>query len=126
MKHVKKERVRAQHYVPQFYLRRFSNQQSRIWCYDKKDDKVFEPHANKVALETDFYELESSPKVHVPANMIEKALSCHEGYWAPMFQPLIACAKGSGFTDQQISDFSPFLVVQWMRPNTTARADSVN
>jgi len=35
----KNRRTETQHYVPQFYLRRFVNESGRMFCYDKVSDR---------------------------------------------------------------------------------------
>ena len=36
----KEQRTRAQHYVPQFILRGFTNNKKKMFCYDKASDRI--------------------------------------------------------------------------------------
>lgn len=47
----KKKRVR-QHYIPQFYLKQFSQ---KLYCYDKKNESKFSSDPSNLAVKTDFY-----------------------------------------------------------------------
>lgn len=43
------------HYVPQFYLRLFANEDGYLWVYDKNTQKVFRTTPATIAAETYFY-----------------------------------------------------------------------
>jgi len=43
------------HYVPQFYLRRFTDSNGRLWIWDRDGDRVFPTRPGSVAAESDFY-----------------------------------------------------------------------
>lgn len=43
------------HYVPQFYLRRFTNASGQLWLWDRDRDRVFRTRPNGVAAESNFY-----------------------------------------------------------------------
>src|SRR5438309_2035227 len=44
------------HYVPRFYLQRFTDAQGHVWAFDKSTDKVFCSAPTKLAREAAFYE----------------------------------------------------------------------
>ncbi|WP_329412003.1 DUF4238 domain-containing protein [Streptomyces sp. NBC_00704] len=43
------------HYVPQFYLRRFTDPSGRFWVWDRDSDRVFRTQPRAVAAESNFY-----------------------------------------------------------------------
>ena len=45
------------HFVPQFYLRRFTDSDGLLWVYDKDDDRVFSATPRSLATERGFYTL---------------------------------------------------------------------
>ncbi len=45
------------HFVPQFYLRRFTDSDGLLWVYDKDDDRVFSATPRNLAAERGFYNL---------------------------------------------------------------------
>ncbi len=50
---------KAQHYVPQFYLRNFAIKRKKgffIYCFDKVTRKIFRPNVKNVANQTGFYD----------------------------------------------------------------------
>lgn len=47
-----------QHYVPQFYLRRFRDRSDRLWVWDRDRDRVFASSPRSVAAERSFYYLD--------------------------------------------------------------------
>ena len=79
----KKHRTEDQHYVPQFYLRGFTNAASRMFCYDKVADRSHPTSTQAAAQEPYFYEIPSGSfeNVNVPVNTVEKALSVVERNW---------------------------------------------
>jgi len=49
--------AKLHHYVPQFYLRRFVNEEGDFWAWDKINDRLFRTTPKSVAAESDFYKL---------------------------------------------------------------------
>lgn len=72
------------HYVPQFYLRRFTDASDRLWLWDRDQDRIFAARPSSVAAERHFYRLtELVEKGHDPLTM-EKQFSDLEGQVAPI------------------------------------------
>lgn len=44
------------HFVPRFYLERFTDPEGHVWTFDKSTDKVFATSPSKLARESGFYE----------------------------------------------------------------------
>jgi hypothetical protein len=116
--HKKKQRTETQHYVPQLYLRGFTNAAGSMFCYDKSADRSYPTTTKAAAQEPNFYEIPPSPGLNVPVNTIEKALGVVETTWAPMLADLIRSADAGGISARQVVEFAPFLVLQWMRTKT--------
>ena len=67
------------HYVPQFYLRRFTDASDRLWLWDRDHDRTFTARPRNVAAERHFYRLtELVEQGHDPLTM-EKQFSDLEG-----------------------------------------------
>jgi hypothetical protein len=67
------------HYVPQFYLRRFTDESGRLWLWDRTQDRVFSARPESVAAERQFYRTDDLAKHgHDPLTM-EKQFSYLEG-----------------------------------------------
>lgn len=63
------------HYVPQFHLRRFVDDQGRLWAWDKETDRTFPTAPSSIAAATQFYRLtQYEADGHDPQTM-EKQLS---------------------------------------------------
>jgi hypothetical protein len=114
----KEQRTETQHYVPQMYLRGFTNGSGRMFCYDKATGKSYLTSTQAAAQEPNFYEVRPVPGLNVPLNAVEKALGVVESTWAPMLADLIKSADAGGITPRQVIDFAPFVVIQWMRTPT--------
>src|SRR6266446_3144633 len=82
----KKRRTETQHYVPQFYLRGFTNTSGQMFAYDKVSGSSHPTSTAAAAQEPYFYEIPpgSFADFNVPINTLEKALSGVEKYWAPL------------------------------------------
>ena len=71
--------AKRHHYVPQFHLRRFCNDDGKLWVWDSKSDRVFPSDPAKVAAENQFYRLTQYEKYgHDPLTM-EQQFSAMEG-----------------------------------------------
>lgn len=67
------------HYVPQFHLRRFTDERGRLWAWDKSNDRTFATSPGSIAAETQFYRLtQYEADGHDPLTL-EKQLSHMEG-----------------------------------------------
>jgi hypothetical protein len=86
------------HYVPQFHLRRFADDERRLWAWDKRTDRIFRTSPGRIAAEKQFYRLtQYEADGHDPLTM-EKQLSEMEGEvslitdqwleWLPQMKPL--------------------------------------
>jgi hypothetical protein len=70
---------RRHHYVPQFYLRRFSDARGRLWVWDKTTDRVFQSTTTAIATKTDFYRLREFEQMGHDPYILEKQLANMEG-----------------------------------------------
>ena len=59
------------HYVPQFYLRRFTDN-GRFWVFDKLKQTVFQTDPSKVAAETHFYRIPAFASTDADPLLFEK------------------------------------------------------
>src|SRR5262249_30017013 len=116
----KPHRTESQHYVPQFYLRGFTNAVGQMFCYDKVSGKSYPTSTAAAAQEPYFYENPpgSFENVNVPVNTVEKALSVVERTWAPLHAALIQSADRGRISATLTVEYAPFLVMQWMRTKT--------
>lgn len=116
----KKRRTETQHYMPQFYLRGFTNASGRMFCYDKVADKSHPTSTTAAAQEPYFYEIPpgSFRDVNVPVNTVEKALSVVEKTWDPLHAALIKSADAGRISATLTVEYAPFLAMQWMRTRT--------
>jgi hypothetical protein len=73
--------TRRQHYVPVFYLRRFSKDE-KIWVFDKQESKKFETSIDNVAVENYFYCDETQQE-------IEQLLAHIEGFVATIITKIV-------------------------------------
>src|SRR6185437_3960879 len=71
------------HYVPQFYLKRFTDpRDGLLWVWDKTSDRIFHANPINVAAEANFYTMQELAEAgHDPYTM-EKQLSNVEGQMA--------------------------------------------
>nr|WP_237684467.1 DUF4238 domain-containing protein [Pseudaminobacter soli] len=67
------------HYVPQFHLRRFTDDTGRLWTWEKQADRIFPTAPGRIAAATQFYRLtQYEADGHDPLTM-QKQLSNLEG-----------------------------------------------
>lgn len=98
--------TKRQHYVPQFYLKLFADQDSFLYCYNKKNKKKFKARAKDVCCEDHYYEV-SAPNSEIYRskflleNDIEKRLQFDESEYKPVLIDIIhKCEK---YADKSIS-----------------------
>src|SRR5262249_39498542 len=63
------------HYVPQFYLDRFVDENGTLWAWDKTRDESFPTKSRQVAAETHFYRMKELEEAGQDPQVIERQLS---------------------------------------------------
>ena len=67
--------ITLQHFVPQFYLKRFVGADGLLWVYDKDHGRVFSANPRNLAAERGFYDL---PEGFPDSSLMEQQLSALE------------------------------------------------
>lgn len=80
-------KTKRQHFVPQFYLRYFSDDGHSLWVYDKQRDKLYCTNKKDICVERDIYETRAARSGSNDAsflfpNKIEERLSEKESKFA--------------------------------------------
>lgn len=91
---VEKTKTRRQHYVPQFYLKRFSNDKGKLWVFDKKTKKCFESITRDICYVDYLYEYVANDSAfsngkHILPNDIENQFAESEGKWAQLVKTVL-------------------------------------
>lgn len=81
-------RPRRHHYVPRFYLRRFTDHKGRIAAHDRSAQRTITTTPEQVAVERDFYRIPAT--TGLPANFLEGLLSSVEGVAAEAIRSAVA------------------------------------
>ena len=84
----KRSAQRRHHYVPRFYLDRFTDQKGRLGAFDRQKGTSITTTAHAVAVERDFYALPEG--LGLPANSLEVWLSSQESDAAEAIRRLVA------------------------------------
>jgi hypothetical protein len=101
---------RRHHLVPAFYLRGFGNEKGQVGVITRDLKKAFTASALKIAVETDFYAIETKDG---PSQEMEKLLSAIEDEGARALRNLIGGAFPPSAEDR--AAFSQFVAFQWLR-----------
>jgi hypothetical protein len=108
----KSSTVRIQHYVPQFYLKQFSQRKRNSYyvkCFDKSKLKTFTVNTNKIACESYFFD---PPGSNQP---VERWLARIERRFAKSYDRLIELQELKRLSTSDRIAISNFLSVQWVR-----------
>jgi hypothetical protein len=71
--------AKLHHYVPQFYLRRFENEEGYFWAWDKMNDKLFCTTPRTIGAESDFCKLHEFADLGRDPLTMEKQFAHLEG-----------------------------------------------
>lgn len=110
-------RVKNQHYVPQFLLRNFSSRTRKfIWAFDKKErynlsNRIRERPIKKVASEEFFYDVFKNDGFKTFEDELEKA----ENTSAPIINKIIKTRSIKDLTIEERRDLSFFVTIQNFR-----------
>lgn len=113
------QRVKNQHYVPQFYLKAFCVDGKSLFAFDKVKQSSFKTGVTNVASEQRFYDLPPAPSGGGDSQVVEKAFSNLEsGYAAAVRDLLDEVQRDDGFTPgitERNLSVAHFLVFQFCR-----------
>lgn len=103
---------KIQHYVPQFILKNFSAaENSQIYVFDKKKEKVFRTHIKNVAAEKGFYNFDEGDNKF----SVEHKLSVLESITAGIIEKIIKHQSLSLITKDEKLSLSIFIAAQFSR-----------
>jgi hypothetical protein len=110
------DKVKNQHFVPQFYLRHFADAAEKLFVFDKPQEKIFPSHVNDVASAKYFYDLPESLAPAGKSQFVEKALSDAESMYAPALQAMVAVMQSDSCVCERSKEIiADFMAVQLMR-----------
>lgn len=79
---------RRHHYVPRFYLERFTDQKQRLSVYDRRSGRSFTTGTRDIAVATDFYRLPDD--LGLPPEFLEQLFAAHEGVAADTVREIVS------------------------------------
>lgn len=119
---------KKQHYIPQCYLRLFSDDGKHIWTYDKEKEQEYSSTISDVCTKNDFYKIS---KEYIQENQELNELSIEKDFFADYYEPKYSDAlihlnqlaedsikngpKKVSLTQKERVDFATFLTIQWLR-----------
>lgn len=119
---------KKQHYIPQCYLRLFSDDQKHIWTFDKKKGSEYSSTITDVCTKNDFYTISEE---YVESNEGVSPLSLEKDFFADWYEPkfseylqtinylAIEAINSShniiSLNDEQKFSFAKLLAIQWFR-----------
>lgn len=118
--------TRRQHYVPDFYLKQWSNSKGQITCHDLSKEKSFTCNPANTLVQSYFYEENRDE----PDNRIENILATMEGNCARVFKKISSISDSKPIktnieefisnlkkelTTDDLADISQFAAYQYLR-----------
>lgn len=91
---VKANKTIKQHYVPQFYLKKFCNSNSKLYVYDKEKQNYFKATPKDICFEKNLYEYEENNSLlgggkPILTNDIENIYAVEEGKYSALLDTII-------------------------------------
>lgn len=130
-------RVKNQHFVPQFYLRKFTSSNDRLYVFDKFTKRSFPTNVKNIASETGFYDfhpdfytgLQEKASIEgikqedalllskvLDPQLIEHELAEREAKFSPIFDEILyAIEHKKPLTEEQRWYLTEFIVLQILR-----------
>ncbi|MDW7691494.1 DUF4238 domain-containing protein [Flammeovirgaceae bacterium SG7u.111] len=116
-------KVKKQHFVPRFYLKRFTNNNGKIFVFDIQTQSQFGTTAENVAHKKFFYDYEPLDKI-AGDQSIEKALAHMEGESALVLNKTIELLEKGNLHEQTNKDkaiIAEFIAIQQMRTSESRK-----
>ncbi|MEU8382518.1 DUF4238 domain-containing protein [Streptosporangium sp. NPDC048865] len=108
------------HYVPQFYLRRFTDSTSRLWVWDRMNDRIFPTKPGSIAAESNFYLLSHLAELGGDPLMMERQFSDLEGQVSAITSQWVDWIREDAYDELLVPEVnrevvSRFLALQFFR-----------
>lgn len=110
-------KVKRQHYVPQFYLSNFTEDGEYIHVYDKLNNKYYTTNISNLANEKCFYDINWHGDLsNLNPQLVEKEFSRIECEFSRSINEIIKeVERGREFSSIDLNVLANFLVLQWLR-----------
>ncbi|WP_076606104.1 DUF4238 domain-containing protein [Cystobacter fuscus] len=111
-------RPKAHHYVPRFYLNRFTNADGKLWVLDKPDWRIYPSTPKNAAFVNSFCELQWLKDIGDDSCLLERQLGSVESAVAPIIDSwLVQRERGTQIpiSEQDRKLVSLFLAIQMLR-----------
>lgn len=96
---------KKQHYVPRFYLRRFSGSKGKLCAYRRDENRYFQTRPEDIRNERFLYESRiGKGDKFFRTNSIEKRLSERESYYSKWQDALLQCCEERDFTSERFEE----------------------
>jgi len=105
------DKTKNQHYVPQFFLRQFSNKQNQIYTLDKKSLKIFRSNVRNIASENYFYDFPIENKTY----SLESSFHEIETESSKLIKKIIENESIKELNEKELIILSYFIVLQDFR-----------
>lgn len=113
-------KAKKQHYVPQFYLKNFTQDGEHLFVYDKIRRESFKTNLSNVASGSYFYDIPQEAietvKDPVDPQIIEKTLAKYEAHFASALDTMLRTIRWTGrINHEQKSAMAFFMAIQFLR-----------
>ncbi len=112
------DKVKKQHFVPQFLLRNFADDNEKLWIYDKSTGRSFPNGVANIGCDGYFYDDPEVAAVTGEAQFVEKALSRAEGRWSSTLSAVLERVRSQadvGLSHDERLCISQMLSLQMVR-----------
>jgi hypothetical protein len=112
-----KPEPKTEHYVPQFYLKYFTDAADQIYVFDKWDGRRFRTNISNIAAENYFYDIrEIDEQPELDKKIVERELQRIESFYANEYHKLVdTIDKRRAITGEMVHSFSYYLTLQLLR-----------
>jgi len=110
-------KVKRQHYVPRFYLKKFTYRGLQIFAYDKLADRSFPTSIDNIANEGYFYDFSQElSNVTIETQTVEKGLAGIEAIFSKTLDEFLkVVAKKSKIKPEYRFEMAHFIAIQMLR-----------
>ena len=112
------DKVKKQHFVPQFLLRNFADKNEKLWIYEKSTGRSFPSGVANIGCDGYFYDDPEIAAVTGEAQFVEKALSRAEGRWSSTLTAVLERVRSQadvGLSPKERSCISQMIALQMVR-----------
>lgn len=112
---VKKNNKEDQHYVAQFYIKKFYNDNKKIEVFDVLNNRLMKPKVSKGICRWNYFYSSKTWNFDIIGQLVEELLKCYEDAISLDYDDILINIENNNLSEEDLIKLSEFIIVSYTR-----------